>query len=251
MFSNIENLEIIASFHTHGPREKKVLGKKNHRLILRSKGEVLYDFGEKQILCGEGDVILIPSEYPCTITCLSGENFYTSVNFSASFSEPLFPVRFSLDGFQESEYFFMYFSDLWNFGGAAERYRCFSLLYSLFAHLSKKENEGREDEKLKKIDPAISYLKENLYNRDLKTDRLHHLCGLSDTYFRQLFRLRFGQTPHSYILSKRLSHAKSILASGDYDTVEEVALSVGFNDPLYFSKAFKKVYGISPSRVVW
>jgi AraC-like DNA-binding protein len=55
-------------------------------------------------------------------------------------------------------------------------------------------------------------------------------------------------TPQEYILSKRLFHARSIIAGGDFDTVAEVAFSVGFTDPLYFSKAYKKAYGISPSR---
>ena len=54
-------------------------------------------------------------------------------------------------------------------------------------------------------------------------------------------------SPKEYVLSKRISHAKSIIESGDFDTVKKVAAMVGYNDPLYFSKAFKKIYGFSPS----
>lgn len=55
--------------------------------------------------------------------------------------------------------------------------------------------------------------------------------------------------PQDYITAKRLFHAKSILDSGDFDSIREIALSVGYSDPLYFSKVFKKRYGVSPSVV--
>ena len=54
--------------------------------------------------------------------------------------------------------------------------------------------------------------------------------------------------PKEYVLRERITHAKSILESGDYDSISEIALSVGYNDALYFSKAFKKFYGFSPSK---
>ena len=41
----------------------------------------------------------------------------------------------------------------------------------------------------------------------------------------------------------------SILESGDYDSIAEVSELVGYSDPLYFSKAFKKIYGFSPSNI--
>ncbi len=53
--------------------------------------------------------------------------------------------------------------------------------------------------------------------------------------------------PQKYIISKRISDAKAIMDSGEYEKVQEVAAQVGYSDPLYFSKVFKKFYGISPS----
>lgn len=86
-----------------------------------------------------------------------------------------------------------------------------------------------------------------MYDCSLNIHKLHNLCDISDTYFRQIFVLKFGTTPQKYITSRRLSHAKSIIDSGDFHTISEVAASVGFSDPLYFSKVFKKMYGVSPS----
>ena len=104
-----------------------------------------------------------------------------------------------------------------------------------------------EKNKYRILDPAIVYLKEHLYDCELRVGELHRLCGVSDTYFRKIFRSRFGASPHSYVLSRRIRHAEAILSSGDFRTIEEVALAVGFQDPLYFSKVFKKACGVSPS----
>lgn len=54
-------------------------------------------------------------------------------------------------------------------------------------------------------------------------------------------------SPKEYVVTQRISHARFIIESGDFDSIAEVAQLVGYNDPLYFSKAFKKLYGISPS----
>ena len=75
----------------------------------------------------------------------------------------------------------------------------------------------------------------------------HLMCGISGAYFRKIFFSNFGTNPKDYISKKRLSHAKAILDSGNYYTISEVAASVGYSDPLYFSRAFRKKYGISPS----
>ena len=87
-----------------------------------------------------------------------------------------------------------------------------------------------------------------IYDCDLKAEILPQLCGISGTYFRKIFQANYSVTPQKYILSKRLAHAKNIIDNGDYDTISEIAASVGYSDPLYFSRAFKKKYGISPSQ---
>jgi len=63
---------------------------------------------------------------------------------------------------------------------------------------------------------------------------------------KDLFLKEFGVNPSQYITEKRLSQAKSLIDNGDFDSISEIALSVGYSDPLYFSRQFKKKYGISP-----
>ncbi len=60
----------------------------------------------------------------------------------------------------------------------------------------------------------------------------------------RLFKKAFGMTPHQYILSQRLNHAKELLLQGD--SIAEVALDCGFSDQSHLYKYFKEVFGISP-----
>ena len=85
-------------------------------------------------------------------------------------------------------------------------------------------------------DPAYAldeYLKSLPYNYD-------YLC--------KLFQKELGMTPHKFLNDRRLQTAASMLRSQYNDgNVTEVAHQCGFREPLYFSRMFKKKYGLSPS----
>lgn len=86
------------------------------------------------------------------------------------------------------------------------------------------------------VDPGYAlddYLKSLPYNYD---------------YLRKLFQKELGMTPLQYLNDKRLQTAASMLRAEYNDgNVTEVARQCGFREPLYFSRMFKKKYGVSPS----
>ena len=141
-------------------------------------------------------------------------------------------------------------ADVWKIGEQTQKYQCLSLLYSLLAYVSALDSlEYHKKKKFHVIEPAVSYLQRHIYDCDLKMDEIHRLCGVSDAYFRKIFFARFGVSPKKYVISKRLSYAKSIIDSGEFSTVKELALLVGYKDPLYFGKVFKQHYGASPINI--
>ena len=78
-------------------------------------------------------------------------------------------------------------------------------------------------------------------------DYLHSLPYNYD-YLRKLFQKELGMTPHKYLTDRLLQTAANMLRSEYNDgNVTEVAHQCGFREPLYFSRMFKKKYGISPS----
>ncbi len=248
MTNSMENLKITTSFHQVGKPYAKIERRKTNAFMILLKGYSVYDFGDKTITVNEGEMIFLPQganyEYK---TFPAGEMMYTSINFVGEFVDAE-PRKYSVDGFYETEHIGKNFTDLWNFGGVPEKCKCISLFYSLISYILGIDHaEYSQKRKFDTIEPAVSYLKKNIYDSDLKADKLHSLCGISDTYFRKIFISRFGMPPQKYIISKRISDAKAIMDSGEYDTIQEVASLVGYSDPLYFSKVFKKFYGVSPS----
>ncbi|AUP79472.1 helix-turn-helix domain-containing protein [Flavivirga eckloniae] len=81
---------------------------------------------------------------------------------------------------------------------------------------------------------------------NLSLDELAKLCNLSLSSFKREFKKIFNDTPNNYITDQKLKRAKELLRITEMP-VSEIAFGVGFNDPLYFTRIFKKKIGDSPS----
>ena len=98
---------------------------------------------------------------------------------------------------------------------------------------------------VEEIDRATTYFNEH-YNEQINIDEYARKNNVSTSGFIRNFKMCTGSTPMQYILSKRIYNAEILLRNPDYN-VSEVARIVGYENPLYFSRAFKKIKGIAPS----
>jgi AraC family transcriptional regulator len=76
---------------------------------------------------------------------------------------------------------------------------------------------------------------------------LARLVGVSAGYLHRAFRATLGVTPLSYIHEKRIEHAISILTSEDAP-IADVALRVGYLSAGHFSRTFRRLTGVHPSK---
>lgn len=83
------------------------------------------------------------------------------------------------------------------------------------------------------------------YNEALELDSLANQCGLSKSRYTHLFRQITGMAPHHYQQRLRMNAARTLLETTELP-VSEIAAAVGYEDPLYFSRVFKKHTGQSP-----
>ena len=248
MFDFLEDVKITSSFHMQSKPYGKIQSRKTHGFIFKVSGAVDYNFGDKRFSLKAGEVIFLPEGASYEYSEVEG-GLYTSINFCATVENPE-PAVYHLSDFYDADFLLESFADLWRFGGICERFQCLAVFYSFLSYLSRVEHQGeRAKNRQHVIEPAIEYLKAHLYDANLKIDKLHRICRISDTYFRKIFLSRFGLSPKEYVVNQRISHAMSIIESGDFESINEVAELVGYSDPLYFSKAFKKMYGVSPSSV--
>lgn len=94
------------------------------------------------------------------------------------------------------------------------------------------------------IEQAIRFFNEH-YADEIQMNEYASEHHLSVSWFTRCFKHHTGQPPTQYLLSLRIQNAKSLLENSTYN-ISEIASAVGFHDPLYFSRLFKKQVGISP-----
>lgn len=98
---------------------------------------------------------------------------------------------------------------------------------------------------IEEIDKATLYFNEH-YSEDISIDEYAQSNHVSVSWFIRNFKHCTGSTPMQYILSKRIYNAEILLQDSTYN-ITEISEIVGYDNPLYFSRIFKKVKGLSPS----
>jgi AraC-like DNA-binding protein len=89
-------------------------------------------------------------------------------------------------------------------------------------------------------------LMDRAYSEPLDVPALARRAGVSRAHFTRSFKQTFGETPHQYLMSRRMERAKALLRAGDR-SVTEVCFAVGFASLGSFSTQFRRFVGESPS----
>jgi len=85
------------------------------------------------------------------------------------------------------------------------------------------------------------------YFERLTVDDLARAAGLSSAHFSRAFRRAFGESPHAYLLTRRLERAAALLRNTDR-SVAEICFSVGLQSVGSFTSSFTKTFGVPPQR---
>jgi AraC-like DNA-binding protein len=96
----------------------------------------------------------------------------------------------------------------------------------------------------RQVEQAIRWLTLQ-YSQQISIEQMAQTLGYHRTHLSKMFKQHTGLSPMSFLLQIRMERAKLLL--GEPLTIEQVAASVGFADALYFSKQFKKCFGVSPT----
>ncbi len=103
-----------------------------------------------------------------------------------------------------------------------------------------------KDTKSEKFEPLFKYLRNESYClKHLDFYKMAEIMDMNPYYFHRTFSKTIGLTPQTFINSLRISKATKLLE--EYDSLAGVALQSGFYDQAYFTKQFKKYYGVTPT----
>ena len=90
---------------------------------------------------------------------------------------------------------------------------------------------------------ALQYIKINYAH--VKVNDLAQYIGISRSYLTNIFKKQLNISPQEYLVSFRLKKSAELLRTSNM-SIQEVAETIGYDNPLTFSKMFKQTYGVSP-----
>ena len=96
-----------------------------------------------------------------------------------------------------------------------------------------------------RVAPAVYYVQVH-YKERIYMDAVARHCGISPTYFSKAFHRRYRMPFQEFLLRFRIAKARRELRASKAG-ITDVAYSVGFRDPSYFTRVFKRYVGVSPS----
>jgi len=92
---------------------------------------------------------------------------------------------------------------------------------------------------------AIEYIKKN-YKNKITLEEVANELNISPHYFSKLFKDEVGETFIDYLTSLRIQKSKELLAENQLSG-KEICFEIGYGDPNYFSRNFKRIVGITPT----
>lgn len=260
---------------------------KNNLLVFVVKGSAYFEINSKKVLVREKQAFLIPANTPYVRSSFNGEHatfcyvhFHTelpleevnenelSLHISNLIeSDILYTIEHS-DNPHPTQ--FAYLSNVMSFDdGILDRldeikkddykstnpYRLISVSFTLGIILTKFSNDivkNFNDGNLQKnsafpihLQKAIIYIQKN-YRKKITTEKLAEVSGVTTQHIIRLFKTHLNVTPLSYVNKFKISCAIEKLRHTNI-SIKEIAYELGFDNPNYFSRLFKKEVNISPS----
>ncbi len=114
---------------------------------------------------------------------------------------------------------------------------------SLYKILPKPDSEYSPE---KIIDLVETFIRGN-YQKDININMIAQKFNYNPSYLSKMFTKQVGENPSSYLIRLRINKAKQLLLIDKRLTVKQIGEIVGYSEPAYFSRIFKKYTGQSPS----
>jgi two-component system response regulator YesN len=106
------------------------------------------------------------------------------------------------------------------------------------------ENKSLKNKEV--INTALEYINK-YFTGDITLESVADEVGISPQYLSKIFKEKYGSNFIDYITAKRMEYAQELLSKKDA-SIKDVSKAVGYGDPYYFSKVFKKDIGLTPKQ---
>ncbi len=241
----IEKVHSVTKIYNEKGAEAKRDSRRCFAIVIKYEGETVYLSGGRAIVSNKDNIVILPKdskyEWKCT---QSGHYISLEFDSTASFTDIIsLHIENSdeiLKILNKLEYKRLIKKPMYQAESIRDAY---TVILKLAENL---ERKYVPEEKAEKLRPASEYMTEH-YTESLSNDFLASLTGLSNVYFRRLFKDIYGVAPMEYLKNLRIKKAKEMLRS-DHGSITDIAVSLGYPSIYDFSRDFKKHVGISPSK---
>lgn len=124
---------------------------------------------------------------------------------------------------------------------------CISFLKDYFRRILEYIDANKISPQNKITEKCMELITENISYQHMSVKWLASQLYINENYLSRLFKSETGLSLNRYITKQRMQSAKNYLDQG-CTNLQQVSSAVGFSDPFYFSKCFKKEYGVAPSK---
>ena len=120
-------------------------------------------------------------------------------------------------------------------------------MHHIFISINRYIKEGREtkSDTISDVERATHYFKEN-YNKQISIEQYAEEHLMSVNWFIHSFKNVMKMSPMQYIIALRISTAKGYLENSTKN-IAEISYEIGYENPLYFSRLFRKNTGMTPT----
>jgi AraC family transcriptional regulator of arabinose operon len=248
----------VSDYYNQGPEYHVVrdAGSGDWLILFTTNGSGAYKAGNETRYCGKGDIVIIPAGIPHDYKTAESAwafhwaHFIPSEDWFAKLKLPpllegIHSVRI-LDQEQPMEQAFRMIHQNQHDSGKYRRAFALNLMEFIFILIAQEyDNQQSENVMDPRIISAMQYLSSRL-NQSLNLNDIANHVSLSPSRLSHLFKQETGKSIMDTFMKMRLRHASSLLQYTS-QTVEQIALHTGFSSVYYFSTAFKKYAGMSPT----
>ena len=215
-------------------------------LIIKKGGRSAYTAGGKTLYADVESIVFIPKDTKYSLY-VEARGKCTVIEFDALPDAKASFCSFYFGGEREIFTTLKNLLLFWKLKGPAYHSKCLSELYSLFTQIFTVHSQTYSlAGKYGLIHRSVKFIEANYHRQDLYTPMLAEMSGIGETYYRNIFLSVFSMPPAKYIQLYRVEKAKERLVNSS-DSIEEIAVAVGFANSSYFCKVFKSAVGLTPS----
>ena len=221
-----------------------------HGIVLNDPTSIKeYHFEDGRVMHTGGNALFyLPKDSSYVVKVIEPGGGCYAINFDADIIDEPFSV--TPRGSEHLLHHFKMAASAWKTSECYAQNAAMRALYDAIYQAQKESSRSYFSSKQHALlSPALTCMQKEFTEGELTVSYLATLCGMSEVYFRRLFRGLYGVSPKEYIIARRMEYAKTLLRSESF-SVAEIASLCGYAEPCHFSREFVRRMGVSPSRFI-